>query len=256
MAINPNEVFTTSNGFKIPYKIISERRRSARASLGQKELSIRIPSHARRKWKEEKIVEFLKWADQVASKKPISLIRFYPFEYGAGDIITLYDKEYSIASSLRENSKFHLRIVDNTFIIPESALNMNSKKLIHRSISNILKSRYLPIFIQKVDEINQRTLKADYSSAHMNHTSSKWGSCDSKGRIWLSTRLLCMPEQIHEYIIIHELAHRIEGNHSRRFWSIVANHCPNYKLHMKWLKNNGGLCDFYPERVKQMLLAL
>jgi len=50
--------------------------------------------------------------------------------------------------------------------------------------------------------------------------------------------LVLTPEFVIDYIIIHELAHTIEMNHSKKFWDIVKNLCPNYKNAEKWLKNN------------------
>lgn len=256
MAIENNEGYIASNGFRIPYKIITERRRSARAAIGQRGLSIRVPKLVRRKWKEQKINEFLQWVENLALKNPVSFIRFYTFEFRNDDIITIYNKVFSIKSSFGNSAKIKILQEGNSIIIPEIALDKSYSRSILRTISNLLKTYYLPIITDKVQEINQRSLKVDYSSVHMNYTSSKWGSCDSKGRIWLSTRLISTPAEIQEYIIIHELAHRIEANHSQRFWNLVAKYCPNYKTHMQWLKVNGPLCDFYPDRVKQKLQSM
>lgn len=256
MAIETYEVYTTSNGFKIPYQVITERRRGGRASLVQKGLNIRIPAHAGKKWKQEKIKEFLHWVNQLANSNPASLIRFYPFEYLSDDIITIYNKVYTIIPSSQLDGRLQIQKNEDTFSVPEAAMDASYSASILRAISNILKSHFHPVFIKKVEEINNRTLGVKYSSIHLNHTSSKWGSCDSKGRIWLSNRLLCMPDEVQEYIIIHELAHRIEANHSIRFWDLVSRYNPNFKNHKKWLKVNGALCDFYPDRVKQEILSL
>ena len=48
-----------------------------------------------------------------------------------------------------------------------------------------------------------------------------------------------MPEPIAEYVVVHELAHLFEMNHSKNFWKIVENYIPDYKLRRKWLKENG-----------------
>jgi predicted metal-dependent hydrolase len=73
---------------------------------------------------------------------------------------------------------------------------------------------------------------------------SRWGSCSSSSNINLSTRLLFAPEGVIDYVIIHELAHLQELNHSPRFWRLVAEAMPDYQLKEKWLKDNGHLCDF------------
>ena len=68
---------------------------------------------------------------------------------------------------------------------------------------------------------------------------SRWGSCSSKGNINLNCLLLFAPRMVQDYVIIHELCHLHEMNHSARFWAQVANCMPNYELAQKWLKANG-----------------
>jgi predicted metal-dependent hydrolase len=68
---------------------------------------------------------------------------------------------------------------------------------------------------------------------------SRWGSCSSRGSVSLNWRLVMAPPEVLEYIVIHELAHLKEHNHSARFWALVAAHCPEYRLHEEWLSANG-----------------
>jgi predicted metal-dependent hydrolase len=65
---------------------------------------------------------------------------------------------------------------------------------------------------------------------------TRWGSCSPRGTISLNWRLIQAPPQVSDYLIIHELMHRREMNHSARFWKLVANACPDYRLAEQWLK--------------------
>lgn len=69
---------------------------------------------------------------------------------------------------------------------------------------------------------------------------SRWGSCDRFGRLTLNNRLMMAPEAVIDYVLIHELAHLKELNHSSRFWSLVATFCPDYKTHNQWLKKHSA----------------
>ena len=69
---------------------------------------------------------------------------------------------------------------------------------------------------------------------------TRWGSCSSKGNLNLNALLMLCPDIIRDYVVVHELAHRIEMNHSPRFWSIVQSVQPDYKIRKKWLKDHGG----------------
>jgi len=95
-----------------------------------------------------------------------------------------------------------------------------------------LKSRVLElaalnqIRVQRVTVRNQR---------------SRWGSCSRRGAISLNWRLVQTPEFVRDYIVLHELAHLREMNHSPRFWQEVARLCPSFAEAEKWLKANAGL---------------
>ncbi|MGL4997212.1 MAG: M48 family metallopeptidase [Deefgea sp.] len=69
---------------------------------------------------------------------------------------------------------------------------------------------------------------------------TRWGSCTSSGDIRLSWRLMQAPASVIDYVVIHELAHLAEMNHSARFWAIVAAACPHWKSERNWLKQNGS----------------
>ena len=69
---------------------------------------------------------------------------------------------------------------------------------------------------------------------------TRWGSCSVKGNLNFNCLLMLCPEDVREYVVIHELCHRLEMNHSVRFWAEMAKWCPDYARHRKWLKENGG----------------
>ena len=69
----------------------------------------------------------------------------------------------------------------------------------------------------------------------------RWGSCSSKGNLSFSWRLILMPPDVLDYVVVHELAHLRHMNHSPKFWALVSQYCPNYKQHAAWLKANQGL---------------
>lgn len=64
---------------------------------------------------------------------------------------------------------------------------------------------------------------------------TRWGSCSAAGTISLNWRLIMTPPETSDYIIIHELMHTEEMNHSHRFWRLVREACPDYKRHEDWL---------------------
>ena len=68
---------------------------------------------------------------------------------------------------------------------------------------------------------------------------SRWGACSAQGAITLNWRLVLVPAFVREYVMLHELMHRRELNHSRRFWRHVAAVCPRYQDARRWLLTEG-----------------
>jgi predicted metal-dependent hydrolase len=68
---------------------------------------------------------------------------------------------------------------------------------------------------------------------------SRWGACSPNGTITLNWRLIQTPPAVRDYVLIHELMHRRELNHSRRFWRLVAAACPGHAAARRWLRTEG-----------------
>lgn len=84
-----------------------------------------------------------------------------------------------------------------------------------------------------------KIMNLKYGRITITSANTRFGSCSSKGNISFSYRLMLYPETAREYVIVHELAHLIEMNHSKRFYAIVERYMPDYKERRKQLKNGG-----------------
>ena len=69
---------------------------------------------------------------------------------------------------------------------------------------------------------------------------TRWGSCSSKGNLNFNCLLALVPPEVLDYVVVHELCHRKELNHSERFWIEVAKILPDYRQQKKWLKDHGS----------------
>lgn len=80
----------------------------------------------------------------------------------------------------------------------------------------------------------------DYGRITIRHQKTRWGSCSSKGNLNFNCLLLKAPPYVLDYVVVHELCHRLEMNHSTRFWTQVERVLPDYKTAKKWLKTEGS----------------
>jgi predicted metal-dependent hydrolase len=114
----------------------------------------------------------------------------------------------------------------------ESARSLSDYRAIIMAHLRHLAEQELPVRTRELAQIhnvvvNRITVRAQ---------KSRWGSCSSRGTISLNWRIIQAPPEVRDYLIIHELMHRREMNHSARYWKLVAAACPGYESAERWLK--------------------
>lgn len=80
-----------------------------------------------------------------------------------------------------------------------------------------------------------------YGQLRIKHQKTRWGSCSAQGNLNLNLRLMMAPDRAIDYVILHELCHLRELNHSAAFWRLVAERCPDYQHWRAWLNENGRM---------------
>lgn len=123
---------------------------------------------------------------------------------------------------------------EQVLIIPSKPENFSEKtKSSLKKLAFEAAQTHLQIFEPK--------LSKNPNKIRITDTKSRWGSCSYDGTISLCWRLVLASPDVFHYVIAHELAHLKEMNHSPNFWAEVARLFPDYKIHQKWLKQNGAM---------------
>ena len=111
---------------------------------------------------------------------------------------------------------------------------------LHRAVEHhlrILAEQELPSHVQFI----AGPLQCVVARVSVRNQRTRWGSCSRRGTVSLNWRLIQVPEFVRDYIIIHELMHLREMNHSARYWKHVEAACPDYRVAEAWLKSHQGL---------------
>lgn len=83
-------------------------------------------------------------------------------------------------------------------------------------------------------------MKVSYGRITIRNQKTRWGSCSGKGNLNFNCLLMLAPEKVIDYVVVHELCHLIEMNHSKAFWEQVERVMPDYKVQKQWLKDHGN----------------
>lgn len=124
----------------------------------------------------------------------------------------------------------------------------------HQALILARRAAYAPALTQEEIRRLTREAQADlprrvaqYSAAlgitvgriTIRHQKTRWGSCSTNGNVNFNCLLMLCPENVRNYVVVHELCHRREFNHSAHFWALIENVLPDYQKAKQWLKANG-----------------
>lgn len=147
--------------------------------------------------------------------------------------------------------ELEIEFSDKSFLKPRVLRNGN-KLVVFRGDSNnkspraILHEYLVKVaadhIVNRVKEISKQ-FNFEFRRISIKDTSSRWGSCSSQKNLNFNWRLAFAPVKVLDYVVVHELSHTVEMNHSSRFWDLVAKVMPDYKLSEVWLKRNGREID-------------
>ncbi len=84
-------------------------------------------------------------------------------------------------------------------------------------------------------------MQIEFCSYKARGQKTRWGSCSRSGNLSFNWKLIKTPPEVMDYVIVHELAHLNQMNHSGRFWALVERYCPDHKAHRKWLHDHDYL---------------
>jgi predicted metal-dependent hydrolase len=149
-------------------------------------------------------------------------------------------KNHSLRIIQSPNDKCSVKISDvEIFVnypVGVSIYSESVQSLIHRGIEDALRieaKEYIPARVSELAELYH----FKYNRIFVKNIRSRWGSCSRKGNINFSLHLMMLPGELIDYVILHELAHTLEHNHSKSFWAILDNIYGNSKAIDKKLKN-------------------
>lgn len=165
-----------------------------------------------------------------------------------GETFYYKGKEFTIK---RENKntrtivvKFEIEQKQIIITVPDNINQQQAKLYIDKLIKKILKSKTEAVIAERLPYWSKIT-QINYNEVKVRDATTRYGSCmPSKKNLYFSSRLVMLPEDKIDAIIVHELCHMKHKNHNKDFYDLVSKYIPNYKEIDKWLKENGKIIMF------------
>ena len=111
-------------------------------------------------------------------------------------------------------------------------------KLAKKNLVEWLKLEAKKYLVNRVQFVSSK-IRINFKSLNLKGYRTMWGCCNSRSEICLNWKLVMLPKKVIDYVIVHELCHIVEPNHSKSFWSLVKQHDSEYIENKNWLKKNG-----------------
>ena len=216
--------------FPVPKIIRSNRKTIALVIQPNGELLVRAPKRATKKQIDEMVAEHANWIAKKQAKAIAAQAAYAPHQFLGGESFSFLGDDYSLQFVRKEKPIFDL---NGNFQLAQS-----SRGRAEQIFEKWYKQQARQIFTDRVEHFASE-YGFDYGKLRLSSARTRWGSCSAKGTISLTWRLVMAPMEIIDYVVVHELSHLREHNHSKKFWAQVGAILPDYKARRKWLKDNG-----------------
>lgn len=212
-------------GQTLVWRLKRSARRSIGLKIGRDGLTVTLPNRLPIIEAERAIHQKLDWILQKLDEQTVDMPGFSDGShlFWLGDVVTL--RANSVRNRL-DGGILHLAAPDE-----HERLVLALTRFCQRSARSYFTER-VAIWGERM---GLRPNKLALSSAR-----GRWGSCSAAGGLRLNWRLMQAPPPVIDYVVIHELAHLAELNHSPRFWAIVDTYCPSWRQQRDWLKRHSN----------------
>ncbi len=217
-----------------PDKIVYSNRKTLSISV---DVFGRLTVRAPRRYSRERIDAFLKekegWIYKKQAERKGAGMRLPP-ENLHGYVFSLLGEDAEIR--LYEGEKIAFEKEKGLLYLPEKKSRERLVKWLKENAKRILST---------VTAQWAATMQVSYRSVTITSARTRWGCCTAENALRYTFRLLYCPREIIEYVVVHELAHTLQKNHSPQFWREVEKYIPDWRARRKWLKAHGIFMEIF-----------
>lgn len=168
-------------------------------------------------------------------------------KFVCGEKFLYLGREYALdLAAVPDKKRTKVEITENTLSVVTGASNEGTVGKFREETEAAVRKWYKEkagTYIEERTAFYAGQMGVVYGQIRLKEQKTRWGSCSSRGNLNFNWKLIMAPPEILDYVIVHELCHLKEMNHSSRFWQAVGEVLPDYRMRRCWLKEHGAkLC--------------
>ncbi|WP_051235479.1 M48 family metallopeptidase [Marinimicrobium agarilyticum] len=215
----------------------SARRRTVSLEIRDAQLLVRAPVGVSERDLERFVRQKSLWIDRKISAQRALLARVPEYRYVSGTCLPFMGEELTLA--VAEGAAGRVERLGSVLSV---ATSRRSRRPAEEQARALVEGWYRAQSRERLTEKTRalsRRMGLECTAVTIRRTKSKWGHCTSRGEIQYNWQILLAPEPVVDYLVAHEVCHLRHHNHSRAFWHLVEQVCPDYRRQRDWLKANG-----------------
>lgn len=215
--------------------ITSAKRVSITLKVNSKGVFLHIPTRLPMDIVHDLIAEKSGWIKKQLAKQPEPLPER---QWQQGETLSFFGQQYELQLAQKADSP-SVKLAEDTIIL-SARLHRIGQKARRKAIVDWYKNQAEIYLTKRTEELSRQTGLTPKSITIKTYK-ARWGSCNIRGEIQYNWQIMQAPTSVIDYLIIHELCHLKHHNHGKKFWQLVARHCPEYKKEQTWLKQHGAM---------------
>ena len=215
----------------------SSRRRTLSLEVGHEGVKARAPERMRDATIKQFITRKRNWIDNTLAKLPPL---HAPLSLQNGCELLVLGEIYPLL--ITEGQKAIYLDANQQLVVPVSSRTSSPEQALRNKLIKWYKQvamRHLELRVR--NQAGKMLPNGMTPKIKVRDYKRRWGSCDHRGDLSFNWRIIMAPERVMDYVVVHELAHLQEFNHSRRFWNIVEHEMSDWREQQRWLSDNGSL---------------
>ncbi len=228
----------------IEYNIIRRARRKTASIIVKpdKTIQVVVPAFLRDTEIAALVSKKQRWINNKLAEIDENQKVFLPYDYVEGEIYTFLGNDYQLLTPTGNRPEVILNAETITVVLPLKLPEKAKKQFTQTTLLRWYSRQAIEILTAKTYQLAEE-YDLEPTSVGIKDYKSRWGCCFGDGRIYYNWRIIIAPEPVVDYVVVHELCHLAEPNHSKKYWEIVGNNLPNWKEERAWLKRNGFSLD-------------